>query len=49
MKQELGNCSFLTDEDATKISEMLNNHPFSKEDLECGRQRLMEFNLNSVH
>lgn len=46
MKQELDNGSFLTDEDRAKINEILTHHPFCKEDLEDGRQRLMEFNLN---
>lgn len=47
MKQELGNGSFLTDEDRAKINEMLAHHPFCKEDLEDGRQRLMEFKMNN--
>lgn len=47
MKQELGNGSFLTDEDRAKINELLTHHPFCKEDLEDGRQRLMEFKLNN--
>lgn len=47
MKQESDNCSFLTDEDRAKINELLTHHPFCKEDLEDGRQRLMEFNLNN--
>lgn len=47
MKQELGNGSFLTDEDRAKINEILTHHPFCKEDLEDGRQRLMEFKLNN--
>lgn len=34
MKQELGNGSFLTDEDRAKINEILTHHPFYKEDLE---------------
>lgn len=45
MKQELGNGSFLTDEDRAKINEMLAHYPFCKEDLEDGRQRLMEFKM----
>lgn len=45
MKQELGNGSFLTDEDRAKINELLTHHPFCKEDLEDGRQRLMEFKM----
>lgn len=47
MKQESDNCSFLTDEDRAKINELLTHHPFCKEDLEDGRQRLMEFKLNN--
>lgn len=47
MKQELDNGSFLTDEDRAKINEMLTHHPFCKEDLEDGRQRLMEFKMNN--
>lgn len=47
MKQELGNGSFLTDKDRAKINEILTHHPFCKEDLEDGRQRLMEFKLNN--
>ena len=46
MKHESDNCSFLTDEDRAKINELLTNHPFCKEDLEDGRQRLMKFNVN---
>ena len=47
MKQESDNCSFLTDEDRAKINELFTHHPFCKEDLEDGRQRLMEFKLNN--
>lgn len=46
MKILLNISSFLTDEDRAKINEMLTHHPFCKEDLEYGRQRLMEFNLS---
>lgn len=47
MKQESDNWSSLTDEDRANINELLTHHPFCKEDLEDGRQRLMEFNLNN--
>lgn len=47
MKLLLNISSFLTDEDMAKINEMLAHHPFCKEDLEDGRQRLMEFNLSN--
>ena len=46
MKQELDDCSFLTDEDRAKINELLTNHPFSEKDLENGMQQLMKFNVN---
>lgn len=45
MKLLLNISSFLTNEDRAKINELLTHHPYCKEDLEDGKQRLMEFRM----